>query len=111
MNAIDHARYTCGEVLGEGAQGLVVRVIDRERPELPLVAKVSWDAAGTAATHAHLEGEFALLARLPVPGLVRVHDFTRDTRGVAFLVEDFIDGDSPEAWLDKKAPRFVALAA
>src|SRR5437660_1426692 len=47
MTAIAHARYTCGEVLGEGAQGFAVRVVDRERPALPLVAKVSWD--GTRA--------------------------------------------------------------
>lgn len=41
MLAVDHARYTCGEVLGEGAQGIVLRVIDGERPALPLVAKIS----------------------------------------------------------------------
>ena len=107
---IDHPRYTCGERLGEGAQGVVVRVIDRERPSLPLVAKVSVrsDGAGTAA---HLEGEFALLARLRVPGLVRVHDFARDSRGTPFLVEDFVEGQGPATWIDRRSPRFAALAS
>jgi hypothetical protein len=122
MTAIDHARYTCGEVLGEGAQGVVVRVIDREQPSRPLVAKVS----AKLEAHAHLEGEFALLARLRVPGLVRVHDFARDARGVPFLVEDFVEGQDPASFLDaqagvdridrrdlsaRRAARLVALAA
>jgi serine/threonine-protein kinase PknK len=112
MPAIEHARYTCGEVLGEGAQGLVVRVIDRERPSLPLVAKVSRGASDARdARDAHLEGEFSLLARLRVPGLVRVHDFTRDARGVPFLVEDFIEGEDPSTWVDHRPPHVVALAA
>ena len=112
MPAIDHARYTCGEVLGEGAQGLVVRVIDRERPSLPLVAKVSRSASDApGARDAHLEGEFSLLARLRIPGLVRVHDFTRDARGVPFLVEDFVEGDDPIRWVDRRPPHVVALAA
>ena len=112
MPAIEHARYTCGEVLGEGAQGLVVRVIDRERPSLPLVAKVSRRASERRdAPDAHLEGEFSLLARLRVPGLVRVHDFTRDARGVPFLVEDFVEGEDPCRWVDHRSPHVVALAA
>lgn len=122
MSAIEHARYTCGEVLGEGAQGVVVRVTDREQPSRPLVAKVS----ARLDAHAHLEGEFALLARLRVPGLVRVHDFARDARGVPFLVEDFIDGQDPASFLEgqvglertdvrdlpaSRAARLVMLAA
>ena len=120
MSILEHARYICGEVLGEGAQGVVVRVIDRERPTLSLVAKVQ--GAGAAASAAHLEGEFALLARVRVPGLVRVHDFARDARGVAFLVEDLVVGSDPAAWLDphddsrtasshERSRRLVTLAA
>ena len=109
MPAIDHARYTCAELLGEGAQGVVVRVIDRERPALPLVAKIT--SARGAGTAAHLEGEFALLARLRVPGLVRVHDFARDTNGVPFLVEDFVEGEAAGAWVSGNVARLVTLAA
>src|SRR5205823_1359766 len=57
------------------------------------------------------EGEFALLARLRVPGLVRVHDFARDVHGVPFLVEDFVDGADPATWIERRAQRFVTLAA
>src|SRR4051794_16541758 len=109
MPALEHARYTCGEVLGKGAQGVVVRVIDRERPSLPLVAKITTAGAGGAA--GRLEGEFALLARLRVPGLARVHDFARDASGVPFLVEDFVDGADPGRWVGGHAGRLVALAA
>ena len=109
MATIDHARYACAELLGEGAQGVVVRVIDRERPELPLVAKIT--SARGAGTAAHLEGEFALLARLRVPGLVRVHDFAHDSSGVPFLVEDFVEGEAPGAWVSGNVARLVSLAA
>jgi serine/threonine-protein kinase PknK len=87
-----HPRYEVGAELGRGAQGVVVRVVDREAPERPLVAKV-WRAARW--DDAALRGEFALLSRLVVPGLVRAHDWGRDQRsGAGFFVEDFIDGKS-----------------
>jgi serine/threonine-protein kinase PknK len=87
-----HARYEAGPLLGRGAQGFVLRVVDREAPARPLVAKVwssdSFDASLLAA-------EFGLLRRLDVRGLVRAHDFGRDERnGAPFLVEDFVDGPS-----------------
>jgi len=112
MPAIDHPRYASGELLGEGAQGVVVRVIDREQPELPLVAKLSRvPSSATSAASASLAGEFALLARLRVPGLARVHDLARDRQGVPFLVEEFVDGAEPGAWVARSSPRLVALAA
>ena len=86
---LSHARYEPGEILGRGAQALVLRVTDRESPTRPLVAKV-WQAGVFHA--ALLAGEFALLMRLHVPGLVRAHDFGRDSEtGFPFLVEDFVD--------------------
>jgi len=66
---LDHPRYEAVELLGEGAQGRVVRVIDRERPNAKLVAKI----LRSSAPEHRLAGEFALLARLHIPGLVRVH--------------------------------------
>src|SRR5687767_9539608 len=87
---LDHPRYRSGVLLGRGAQGFVVRVVDREAPSRPLVAKVWAPGAFSAEL---LAGEFALLARLRAPGLVRAHDFSRDrTTGAPFLVEDFVDG-------------------
>src|SRR6185369_6468738 len=85
-----HPRYEAGVELGRGAQGVVLRVVDREAPERPLVAKVWRDGRFSESA---LAGEFSLLRRLDVPGLVRAHDFGRDLRsGAAFLVEDFVAG-------------------
>lgn len=96
-----HARYTAGAVLGRGAQGVVGRVVDIEAPERPLCAKV-W-RPGTFHEQA-LIGEFALLSRLRIPGVVRAHDLGRDERtGAPFLVEEYIDGQDAEAWI-KAAP-------
>ena len=87
-----HRRYAAGALLGRGAQGFVLRVVDREAPERRLVAKV-WDST-TFETSA-LQAEFSLLRRLDVPGLVRAHDLSRDERtGAPFLVEDFVEGSS-----------------
>lgn len=92
-----HPRYEVGAELGRGAQGVVVRVVDREAPERALVAKV-WRSERFDA--AALQGEFSLLCRLDVPGLVRAHDFGRDARdGACFFVEDFVAGVSAEAFV------------
>ena len=92
-----HARYQKGAVLGQGAQGVVFRVVDREAPSRALVAKL-WHA-GTFGDDV-LAGEFALLSRLRQPGLVRAHDLGRDeiTRA-PFFVEDFVDGPDADAWV------------
>lgn len=93
----EHPRYTAGEVLGRGAQGVVFRVVDREGPERALVAKRF--ESGTFGDDV-LSGEFALLSRLRVPGLVRAHDLGRDAAtGAPFFVEDFVDGPDADAWV------------
>ena len=95
--ALVHPRYSSGALLGQGAQGVVIRVVDREDPERPLVAKV---LAPGKFSEAWLEGEFSLLARVFVPGLVRAHDFGRDEgTGMPFLVEDFVDGPDAATWV------------
>ncbi|WP_437300198.1 sigma 54-interacting transcriptional regulator [Sorangium sp. So ce426] len=94
---VAHARYEPGEILGQGAQGVVGRVIDREARGRELVAKVFRQGAFREDT---LLGEFALLARLRVPGVVRAHDLGRDERtGAPFLVEEYVAGDDAAAWV------------
>ncbi len=100
--AFEHPRYEAGAELGRGAQGVVVRVVDREAPARALVAKV-W--RGGAFREQALLGEFALLSRARIPGLVRAHDLGRCTRtGAVFLIEDFIDGPEATAWVEAAAP-------
>src|SRR5882724_5299502 len=85
-----HQRYEAGALLGRGAQGFVLRVVDREARERPLVAKV-WRAG--QFDESALAAEFTSLRRLQIAGLVRAHDFSRDEQsGAPFLVEDFVDG-------------------
>ena len=104
-----HPRYEPISVLGRGGQGLVLRVRDREAPERPLVAKV-WRAGAFDA--AQLAAEFALLRRLDIPGLVRAHDFDRDRRtGAPFLVEDFVAGESAQAFVGAVPERRVVRLA
>ncbi|WP_437986601.1 sigma 54-interacting transcriptional regulator [Sorangium sp. So ce117] len=96
---VAHARYEPGEILGQGAQGVVGRVIDREARGRELVAKVFRQGAFREDT---LLGEFALLARLRVPGVVRAHDLGRDERtGAPFLVEEYVAGDDAAAWVQE----------
>ncbi|MGK3971511.1 sigma 54-interacting transcriptional regulator [Sorangium sp. So ce118] len=96
---VAHARYEPGEILGQGAQGVVGRVIDREARGRELVAKVFRQGAFREDT---LLGEFALLARLRVHGVVRAHDLGRDERtGAPFLVEEYVAGDDAAAWVQE----------
>jgi two-component system response regulator HydG len=98
-----HPRYEPGEELGRGAQGVVVRVVDREAPEVARVAKVF--RAGAFHEDA-LAGEFALLTRARIPGLARAHDLARcEVTGAPFLVEDFADGPEAAAWVGASAAR------
>jgi len=100
-----HPRYQSGEVLGRGAEGVVLRVVDHEAPDRPLVAKLVREGVATS----RLEGEFALLARLRVPGLVRAHDLARDTRtGRPFLVEEYVDGPDAVEWIASAADARVS---
>src|SRR5262249_54481834 len=67
-----------------------------------LVAKVYRPGAWSEDA---LRGEFALLARVAAPGLVRAHDLGRDDQtGAPFLVEDFVDGDEVTAWIAAAEP-------
>src|SRR5258707_8555638 len=92
-----HPRYEAGEALGSGGQGIVLRVVDREAPRRALVAKVLRESAFGRES---IAGEFALLARLRIAGLVRAHDFGRDAEsGAPFFVEDFVDGVDACAWI------------
>src|SRR5215471_66771 len=93
----EHPRYEPAEVLGQGAQAVVLRITDRDSPERALVAKVFRPGAFDPE---QLRGEFALLSRLHLPGLARAHDFGADrASGAPFLVEDFVDGPDATAWV------------
>ena len=97
MAVLTHSRYTAGAVLGRGAQGVVARVVDAEAPRRALVAKV-WSRG--AFSEELLAGEFALLVRVRVPGLVRAHDLCRDeVTGAPFFVEDYVDGSDAGQWI------------
>src|SRR5262245_37690233 len=96
--AFVHPRYEAREELGRGGQGVVVRALDREAPDMPLVAKVL-RTRGLAEDS--IAGEFALLSRARIPGLAAAHDLGRCARtGAPFLVEDFVDGPEADAWVN-----------
>lgn len=100
--AFAHPRYRRGPVLGRGAQGVVLQVQDCEDPQRPLVAKLY--RPGLLA-EAQLRAEFALLARMRVPGLVRAHDLgVCEADGAPFLVEDRIDGPDALSWVQASEP-------
>jgi serine/threonine-protein kinase PknK len=109
---LQHARYEFLEQLGQGGQGQVFRVRDREHQDRDLVAKI---VEGSFRQEAVAQ-EFALLARLDVPGLVKASDLGwLGTK--PFLVEARASGMSPEAFVDaaedalERRRRFVLVFA
>jgi serine/threonine protein kinase len=106
-----HPRYRAGALLGRGAQGAVIEVQDCEDPRRPLVAKL-YHRGLLAETS--LRAEFALLARMRAPGLVRARDLGTSTLdGAPFLVEDRIDGPDALSWVQSapelRVPRLVRV--
>jgi DNA-binding NtrC family response regulator len=106
-----HPRYEAGPVLGRGAQGIVLRVTDREDAGRALVAKLYRPGL---LPETGLAAEFALLSRLRSRFVVRAHDLARNQRDAApFLVEDLIDGPDAAAWLqhapEQRAVRLTQL--
>src|SRR5258707_681622 len=116
---LSHPRYEPGAVLGQGGQGTVLRVVDREDPARELVAKVHRDGQGatTLRSPGGIHGEFALLSRSRLPGLVRAHDLAIDeATGAPFLVEDFVAGCDASEWLaaaseNQRSDRLASLLA
>lgn len=99
-------RYTLGERVGAGAQGVVFRVSDRDHPERLLVAKV---ATKDAERQEGLRQEFALLMMTALPGFVKVRDLV-DTHESIALIEDYAEGESIGTYL-QSGDRSARLSA
>ena len=106
---LDHPRYEPGEELGRGAQGVVVRVVDREAPGAALVAKVFRSGAFREEA---LAAEFAVLSRSRIPGLARAHDLAAlpAHRGPV-PGGGFVDGPEAGAWVGAPGLAGAARAA
>jgi hypothetical protein len=107
--------YTFGESINQGSRTLVCRaqrredglpvVIKRLRPEVAREAK----EAGALC----LRREYDLLAKLDLPGVVKVLDLTEDEGGPALVMED-IGGEGLHHLLARtqlSLPQFLALAS
>jgi serine/threonine-protein kinase PknK len=114
MLDLKHPRYAVLEMLGQGGQGQVFRALDLENPEAKLVAKVVRQdkAESSASLRACIMQEFSVLARLSITGVVFVRDLIWFGEQPV-LIEDFIEGVSPEAYVhsseDGRGERLRAL--
>lgn len=96
------ARYTLGDVLGEGGMGTVYRardeVLDRE-----VAVKVARTPSGpgSAALAERLRTEARVLARLEHPGIVPVHDAGLLGDGRVFYVMKLVRGQTLARALDR----------
>lgn len=85
-------RYIVRELKGVGGFGEVYAVDDEQLPGVPLALKIHRVGhLGRRAVDA-LKAEFAVLASLSHPNLVRVHDFGYMDEAYAYLTQELVDG-------------------
>lgn len=100
-------RYELLEELGRGAMGVVYKARDPEIDRLVAI-KVMAPAEGLDAAQAHqrrerFQREARAAGRLAHPNIVTVYDVSED-RGRAFLVMEFIEGQSLHRILRTRGP-------
>ena len=89
MNQILGGRWEVIRSLGAGTGGEVLLAADRLAGDAPRAVKVLADAR----REHNLRAEFAALAALTHPGVVRLHAFAHDAARGPLLVTDFVDGE------------------
>ncbi len=95
VGALLDGRYRVIEPLGEGGMGVVWRVADTLHGDRRVALKLLRADHLNEDAAAAFRREFALLARLKHPNLVRVYDFRRDpATSRHFLTMDAIEGDT-----------------
>ena len=103
-------RYQPLGVLGEGAQGLVVRARDRELGREVAVKLLELGAADEGTIAARFDREAKLASRIEHPGVVRVFDHGT-AGGLGYLVTEFLPGGTLEEHLAASGGRLAAARA
>jgi serine/threonine protein kinase len=95
-------RYRLEQELGRGAHARVYRARDLSTDQLVALKVLAAADLSDVAMNRFLR-EARLFAKLDHPGIVRVWNSGQDPGGHAFLVMEFLEGQTLDAWMTGKA--------
>ncbi len=105
------ARYRLDKVVGKGGVAIVYRAMDLRLNRTVAVKVLARSVMDSSEAARRFEREARMLAKLAHPRIVTIHDFGQTRRGCAFLVMEFLDGETLGRALRRRGPYRPGIAA
>ena len=97
-------KYEILDKIGEGGMGEVYRARHLHLDEVRIIKVTKPDASGAAAQPRRFQEEARLATLVRHPNVAALYDFSRRPDGSFYMVWEFIDGVTLEAWLRAHGP-------
>ena len=103
-------KYEILDKIGEGGMGEVYRARHLHLDEIRIIKVTKPDAAGEGGHPRRFQEEARLATLVRHPNVAALYDFSRQPDGWFYMVWEFIDGVTLEAWLRRRGKLPVARA-
>ncbi|MGE5412961.1 MAG: serine/threonine-protein kinase, partial [Syntrophomonadaceae bacterium] len=103
-------KYEVLDKIGEGGMGEVWRVRHIHLDEIRIIKMTKPDPAGGGAAARRFQEEARLATLVRHPNVAALYDFSRQADGSYYMVWEYIDGVTLEAWLRRRGRLAPALA-
>jgi tRNA A-37 threonylcarbamoyl transferase component Bud32 len=97
-------KYEILDKIGEGGMGEVYRARHLHLDEIRIIKVTKPDASGANAQPRRFQEEARLATLVRHPNVAALYDFSRQPDGSFYMVWEFIDGVTLEAWLRRDGP-------
>ncbi len=97
-------KYEILDKIGEGGMGQVYRARHLHLDEIRIIKVTKPDAAGEDAQARRFHEEARIASQVRHPNVAALYDFARQPDGSFYMVWEFIDGVTLEAWLRRHGP-------
>ncbi len=104
-------RYRLDKVLGKGGVAIVYRALDLRLNRTVAVKVLARSVMDSPNASRRFEREARMLAKLAHPRIVTIHDFGKTRRGCAFLVMEYLEGETLGRRLRRRGPYRPEVAA
>jgi eukaryotic-like serine/threonine-protein kinase len=103
-------KYEILDKLAEGGMGEVYRARHRHLDEIRIIKVTKPDAGGEAGSARRFQEEARLATLVRHPNVAALYDFSRQPDGSYYMVWEYIDGVTLQAWLREHGPLDPARA-
>ena len=97
-------KYEILDKVAEGGMGEVYRARHRHLDEIRIIKVTKPDAAGDASSARRFQEEARLATLVRHPNVAALYDFSRQPDGSYYMVWEYIDGVTLQAWLREHGP-------